>query len=178
MDEELIEYALVNERGKIHEALLRTTARPFDLQIALLLLRYEPYKEGLFTGFDRESNGLPAKRFEPEACPINSRLNITVKWKDGENDKEAPLESWILDLNSGKAVKPTFWLFNGFPDPKTMKYWKAEHESNTIGIFLDDFSPINFPHEGSWNDENWRPHKEALPDVETPIEIIIRPVEK
>mgnify|MGYP003550004817 CR=1 FL=1 len=36
-----IEYVLVSEVGKTHEAILTTKARPMDLQIALKLLKYK-----------------------------------------------------------------------------------------------------------------------------------------
>src|SRR5437773_2194818 len=43
MNEGVIEYALVTETGKTHESLLKTKAKPFDLNVALLLCHYEPH---------------------------------------------------------------------------------------------------------------------------------------
>jgi|GEM_PF-485922 len=178
LKDELLEYAVVGDKGKTHEALLRVPARPFDLQVALLLLRYQPYRGTLFDGFDREATS-PA---EGEASvdsniPEASRLSITIGLnpKDGEAQKEIPLEDWLLDIRTGKAVKRDFWLFTGFPDPTAMKYWKAEAESNTVGIFLDPFSPINYPHDGNRSDEVWKPNAPVMPDLDTEVEIIIRP---
>lgn len=43
----LIEYALVTEQGKVHEALLSTTAKPLHVQIAALLLGISPQPDEL-----------------------------------------------------------------------------------------------------------------------------------
>ena len=48
MTEGQIEYAVVNEKGKIHEALLCTKASPTDVNVACKLLRYVTLFSGLF----------------------------------------------------------------------------------------------------------------------------------
>jgi hypothetical protein len=174
LDDELLEYALVNERGAIHEALIRTTARPFDLQVVLLLLRYQPFKEGLFEGFDRAAESAePGETGAAEEVPQMARLSVTVRWHQDGEKRTSPLSDWILDTSSGQPMRRGFWQFSGLPDPGSSRHWKIEHESNFIGIYLDAFSPINFPYEGNRSDEVWLPNRKRLPPIETPVEIVL-----
>ena len=45
LDDGLLEFAIVNEKGKIHESLLITQASPINLNIVLKLLRYQTSPE-------------------------------------------------------------------------------------------------------------------------------------
>jgi len=181
LDDELLEYAIVNEKGAIHEALIRTTARPFDLQIVLLLLRYQPFKGGLFEGFDRDAENAPVQSEGGSGeveVPVSARLEIVLRWQEDGEEREATLTSWIMDKVSGKVPEHGSWQFNGFPAPESVKYWKAEHESNMLGIYLNPYSPINWNHARNRSDDVWVPNREVMPPVETPVQIIFRPFQK
>jgi len=178
LHEELLEYAIVHDMGATHEALLRTKVRPFDLQVVLHLLRYAPFKEGLFDGFDRDAASQEAPTISPDDVPQNARAEILLRWTVDGEEKEARLESWIKDIKTGTPMRNGFWQFNGLPDPATMKHWKPEAESNLVGIYLSEFAPINYPYEGNRTDEAWVPNASKMPPLDSKVDVILRPLTK
>jgi len=94
MTEGLLEFVLVRMEGKVHESLLVTEASGTDINLALKLLHYKASEE-LFPLFEEDgslSNKLPKI---PEDIRKAARTRISVKWKDGQKLKSAPLDKWI-----------------------------------------------------------------------------------
>jgi len=184
LEEGLLEYAIVHENGKIHESLLRTTVRPFDLQIALLLLKYKAYHGDLFANFQREGNEAdesptPESKDTAEPPPEADQyqLQILVEWKDEEGAEHfAPLADWLYDEDRRKTMDPlSIWQFVGLVSIPGNPY-KPEHETGIAAVYLDGYSPFNYAGEESRDDETWIPRPKLLPPLGTPVTIVFRPL--
>jgi hypothetical protein len=162
----LLEYAVVGEKGKLHEALLSTRARAFDLNVVLLLLNYQP---------DTAWFVPPAKPKPLEATKPAARLDILVRWKDpgGGGEKTARLDEWITDLVSKKPAPATPWVFSG-SQIYGERQFAAEVDGSLVALYLDTRALINSPREGADNDEQWVPSP-AVPPKGTAVTVIIRP---
>lgn len=163
----LLEYALVGEKGKLHESLLSTKARAFDFNIVLLLLNYKPDDQW----FVPPAKPKPLADAQPAA-----RLDIFVQWTDGGAEKTARLDEWITDLATKKPAAPTPWIYTGsyFNDEKR---FAAEVDGSLVALYHDTRALINSPREGADNDEQWVPAKE-VPPKGTPVTVIVRPTGK
>ena len=80
MKEGALEYAIVHQNGKIHEAILITKARPFHVNIALKILGYQESKE-LFPILGEDFR--PTGKFPevPEKIKNSARVEIQLQWK-------------------------------------------------------------------------------------------------
>jgi hypothetical protein len=165
----LLEYALVGEKGKLHEALLRTKARAFDLNIVLLLLDLKPDTEWF----------VPPEPPRPlDAAAQTARLDFFVRWKDqdGGVEKTSRLDAWITDLTTKKPAAPAPWIFTG-SHLNEEKRFAAEVDGSLVALYHDARALINSPREGADNDEQWVPAEE-VPPKGTPVTVVIRPAAK
>lgn len=162
----LLEYALVGEKGKLHEALLSTKARAFDLNVVLLLLSYQP-DEAWFVP--------PAKPRPLDAARSEARVEFLVRWKDagGGPEKSARLDEWITDLSTRKPAAPAPWIYTGSHLNEENRF-AAEVDGSIVALYLDARALINSPREGADNDEQWVP-AEGIPPRGTPVTVVIRP---
>ena len=54
-NEVVLEFAICDEfRGKLHESLLSTKITPFEIQIAMKLLRWQPSRRGIYRKFNEQ----------------------------------------------------------------------------------------------------------------------------
>ena len=109
----LIEYLLVNEKGKVHESLFATKLAPHDIHAAMLLI-------GLTE--DATAN---AKEVVPPSAIDSAYLHssaeaegmagvtISAAWTHDGKREEVPAEKWILNLQTNRAMTPGPWIYNG-----------------------------------------------------------------
>ena len=92
-----LEVLISTPSGRLHEALLRTTAKPLHLQTMLYLL-------GMRNG--RRLGGPDGRQ--------GDIVDIDIEWKreTGEVVRE-PVEAWILDQRTGKKAERYGWVFVG-----------------------------------------------------------------
>lgn len=174
MREGAIEYAVVHDTGKTHEALLKSSASPLDLQVAMLLTNYQPGHTGLFPG---EKDEAIRKRMESTApkTPGANNVKLHVEWKEGEETKKLPLTDWMLEAPQKKP--PTdfkHWVFNG--SMIQASGFSAELYGSFIGIYYDVTAVINCPSKLNGADDVWSPNTKLMPKEETPVTVIISPV--
>ena len=83
MTEGMVEYALVTEKGKVHESVFSTKVKPSEIQVAMLLLNTEPEDRVGFS-FEWQDKGL-------------KKLNLSEVIAQGEGS-EVPLaaDQWIF----------------------------------------------------------------------------------
>lgn len=174
MREGALEYALVHETGKTHEALLKTTASAIDAQVALLLCNYQPGHTGLF---DYEKDEAVRKKREataPKTAGANF-VQVEVEWKDGAGTKRVPLTECLLEA-PGKKPPTDFnhWVFNG--SMIQASGFSAQLYGSFIGIYYDVTAIINCPSKLNDVDDVWSPNTAILPKEETPVSVIIKPL--
>lgn len=170
-----IEYMLVHETGKTHESVLRTAVSPSDLQVALLLLNYEPGTAGLaHPDAPKDLKPLPPL---PLKTPGANRLRITVEWKEGGEVKRAPLSDWMLDVTTRKPPPDlAAWVFSGSYVGK--EGFAAQVDGSFISCYLDRNAMINSPAKGNWDDVNWISNPATIPEEGTEVTLIIAPAEE
>ena len=168
-----IEYMLTTDTGKTHETVLTTSVSPIAIQMAMLLVNYEPATEGLLAKVPEVERSEMWKDQPPKTQGAN-RVNITVEWKVGTETKSGPLSQWAQKTDTRKA--PTdldTWIFNGsYIDERG---FIAQQEGSVIGIWLNRGAIFNSPAEGNWRDDLWISLPENIPDETTPVTLIITP---
>jgi hypothetical protein len=173
MNEGLIEYLIVNETGKTHEALIKGTASPLDVQVALLLTHYEPGHNGLF---DHVKDTEIKKRRESTKTtkPGANKVKIEFEWKDGETTKRVLATDWLLKEPEKKPVQdiPHF-IFNG--SMIQASGFSAELYGCYVGLYYDVTAIMNCPTSAMDMDDVWSPHTKVMPKPETPITVIFSP---
>ncbi len=96
-----LEYMLTTETGKTHETVLTTAVTPTAIQVAMLLVNYQPATEGLLTKVPAEERPKIWKEEPPKNKGAN-RVKITVEWKAGTETKTSPLSQWVQNADVRK----------------------------------------------------------------------------
>ncbi len=176
MTEGTIEYALVSETGKTHESLLKTKVKPFDLQVALLLCHYEPHAgEIIKTLFDPPPD-LKAMAAIPMAKAGANRLKLKLEWKDKDGKAlAAALGDWIHDDATNKPLDTPHWIFNGADIGDGI--FSAELDGSFISVHFDLGGIIGCAANLIGNDKNWELDTEHIPPFDSPVTLVITPVD-
>lgn len=162
MDKGLLEYLLVSSGGKTHESLLRTRVKPYDLQIAFLLLGFEG------------TNKPVAYQGSPEV-PSGEPLLMTVQYNDaGGRNFEITPEKWIVRIidDKKKQINGIDWIYTGSMIVEGQ--FLAQADGSIAAIFHDPVSMIDNASEGGENDEIWYVKEGVVPPVGTPVTISIK----
>lgn len=170
-----LEYLLVHETGKTHETVLTTGINPMAVQVALLLANYQPATEGMLAKVPEKERPTTWKE-EPPKTPGGNRLKIDVEWKEGEQTKKAPLVDFVQFGDTGKPPQDlNYWIFNGsFMDERG---FVGELEGSIIALWLDRAALINSPAEGAWRDDLWISLPKNIPEIGTPVTLVISPIQ-
>jgi hypothetical protein len=170
-----IEYVVVTNMGKIHEALFVTTARPIHLNIAFKLLGYKENKS-LF----REFNGnFPTEKYQTtsEEDKARSYFTTTVSWTDPETKKSHSHN--LNDLLITEETKKTFaedkvkWSYGGSFIHQGK--FAAELNNDLIAILTDRAAVANYVGKNGEQGMIWLPVSEKLPIQGTKVKLTITP---
>lgn len=171
-----IEYMLTTDTGKAHETVLTTAVSPTAIQVAMLLVNYEPATEGLLTKVPEDERPKVWKELPPKTKGAN-RVTMSVEWKVGTEIKRGALSQWVQNSDTHKA--PTdleTWIFNGsYIDERG---FIAQQEGSIIGVWLDRGAIFNSPADGNWRDDLWISLPDTIPDEMTPVTLIITPAKQ
>lgn len=169
--ETILEFAVVNSQiGKLHESLLATDVRPFELQIVMKLLKYVPSARSVWPEYDKDGMPLPMKTDKLGG------VTISVAWRDAKGAaKSGPIEDWILNAEEKKAMAKDAWIYTG--SEVVDGNYLPELEGSIMAVYRSGGAMFNAFLKGSDNDEVWFPRKEHLPPLGTPVEVAIRPRE-
>jgi hypothetical protein len=173
MKEGPLEYALVHENGKIHEAILITKARPFDVNIALKVLGFKESKE-LFPILDEDYR--PTKQFPkvPKTTRNAARAEILLEWKDPEGKvQKAALNDWIIYTITGKSLPPLPWVYGG--SYVHNKSFQAEASGDIVSLFTNNAALFNWGGKDGNLDDVWAPNTKRIPDVGTSVKVTFKP---
>jgi len=166
----LIEYLLVNDKGKVHESLLATKVKPHDIHLAMLLIGLaEDSKPNL-------NEPLPPSAIDSaylhQAPKIRGTpVRITLAWTQDGKRREAPADNWIFNLHTNQLMSPGSWTYNGslVEDGQFL----ADQELSIIAVITDPTALANNPREGYDDDQIWQIQEKAVPPINTPVEISI-----
>ena len=151
-----VEYAVVQQRGKTHESIFRTEARPHDIQVALLLLGAQPAMTNSFGASGKE-------------VPIGERLTIEVAWTNDGRAVHCAMEDLVTNKETGQTMTRGEWIFNGSNFSEGV--FNAERDGSIVSIHIDPGALINNPRPGRENDDLHVPNPAKLPPAGHPVEV-------
>lgn len=159
-----IEYLLCADGGKLHESVLYTDASPTHIQTGLLLL-------GLTCKNNLSCQG-------DIRVPKGDRVDIYVEWTEKDKKIRKRAEELINSLveEKFKPMEMTSWAFSG--SKMVEKKFAAEITKSIIATYRDPYAIINNVLEGGCIHSFYFVNKDAVPALETPVEIIIQAVPK
>ncbi len=165
----ILEFAIVNSKnGKLHESLLATPASPFNLQIALKLLKHVPSKRQIWPEYTEEGEPILPMKVDDKGG-----VKITVTWKDKGKKKTVPIGDWIINAEAEKPMGSDVWIYTG---SKVVRGdFLAELEGAIAAVYRASDTLINAFAEGTDSDEVWFPRKGHVPEIGTPVEVTITP---
>jgi hypothetical protein len=154
-----IEYLVVTAAGKTHESLLRTTAEPYHLQVALLLLG----AKGAGT------NALP----EDPAKPLpGDKVEIDLSWSADGRTNSFRAEEFVHDRKAKGPARRGDWIYIG--SRLRDDGFAAQLDGSIISLITDADALINSPRPGREDDDNWLVRTDNLPPLHAPVEVRIR----
>lgn len=173
MDRDLIEYVLVTPQGATHESLLSSEVQPSDLHFAMLLLGAKG--AGLLTP---QPGDAPPGQIDADYLRQAPRLkgdNITfaVKWKDKDGvEKTARVEDWLMHPETKKAAPPGPWIYSGSMFGAEGGFL-AQQSGTFASVVTNPAALINNPRPGNNDDKVWAVNDQAVPPVDTSVEIVL-----
>ncbi len=175
MAEGLIEYVVILQKGKAHEALLMTSIVPTDLNVAFVLLRYAPSPE-LFSQIDE--TGHPTGIYPEVSAPVKASARITMEaeWSDNGTTRRVPINEWLRDTAKDAALAPGPWLYTG--SSLAEGKFIPDLSGDIAAIMLDSNAMINYPGTDNEQGGNWFAFPKRVPPVGTNITVIITPYVK
>ena len=174
MTDGLIEYALVTEKGKTHESLLKTKVKPFDVQVAMLLCHYEPHAGELVKILSHPQPPEQSLADKPMEKPGANFVKLSVEWKDKDGKvQKAPIDAWIHDHRANRTLDIPHWVFNGADVGDGV--FSAEMEGSFISVHFDLASILGNPAKWTGTDDNWEIETKVVPPVDTPVTLVITP---
>ena len=167
----IIEYLLVNEHGKIHEALLITQVRPSHLNIAMKLLGYKESKE-LFKVLD--SQRIPTQQYHQESKAVKkaARFDVLIQWQDDGKQHSHHINELIYNNVTKKHALIQPYIYNG--SYLTRGNFEADMTGDIIAILTNRAAMANFSNKGREDDTIWQPNPKYIPKPETPLTIIFK----
>lgn len=165
----LVEYLLVNEKGKVHESLLATKVLPHDLHLALLLI-------GLKDPTANSKAPVPPTAIDSAYLQSAPKLKgpdvrLSVKWTDDGKEKEVPVEDWVFNLDTKQAMSAGPWTYNGSLVENGV--FLADQEDSIVAVITDPTALVNNPRKGYDNEDIWQIKEASVPPINTPVEISI-----
>jgi len=170
LTEGLLEFIIVNQKGKIHESLFISDISPLNLNIALKLLGIKESPE-LFEIVDEDYR--PTGQY-PEVAPKTkaaARMDIFVEW--GKEKKRVTLNELISNNVTEKTMDPGPWLNTGSYIHEGK--FKAEVTGDLIAVFTSQPAMINYPGRDREHDDIWITNTKRAPKEGTIVKIIIKP---
>jgi hypothetical protein len=168
--EGLIEYLLVNEKGKVHESLFATKLMPRDIHIALLLI-------GLTDpGAANAKESVPPSAIDSSYLQAAPKLQgpsvlLSVTWTQDGKPRQIPAENWVFNLQTHHLMTTGPWTYNGSMIQNGV--FLADQELSIVAVITDPTALVNNPRPGYDNDEIWQLQEDAIPPLDTPVELTI-----
>jgi len=166
MREGVIEYLLVNARGKayhIHLAMLLIGAKGAPQTPALLSAPSEPF----------HINRPPAaSNAPPPLAIVGDSVMIELAWQTPTGRKRLPAEDCIMNLATKTNASRGPWTYNG--SRVVNGIFVAQREGSIVALIEDVDALVNNPRPGSDNDQIWQINSDILPPTNTVVEVTFK----
>ena len=161
-----LEFFCVLSGTNEHESVLRTSAKPSNIHLALLMLGLEPGEPVKFSE--------AAKKWMP---PHGPPLSITVEFKKDGKLIRMPATRLMRSIKTKDAMPQHAFIFAGSqlgPDGA----YAADITGYVVSIVNFDLSLIDVPQLASNANETleWQVNKDVGPDAGAPVTMIIEPM--
>ena len=172
MVEGLLEYLIVHENGKTHEALLTTKISPTNLNLAFSLLSYPPSRE-LYHVPTYAGEEPVIEPEVPAEVKSAARVSIDVEWTEDGKVRRIPVNEWIQHGVTATSMSAGPWVYgaSNFEDGK----YTPEVTGDIAAIFLSNAAILNYPGDDNRNDDVWTPFLKRVPAEGTNVTVIIAP---
>ena len=172
MNEGLIEYLVVLQQGKVHEALLISSITPTHLNVAMVLLRYAPSCE-LFSLINE--TGHPTGIYQEVPAPVRAaaRIAIDVEWDDNGTTRRLPVNEWVRNNSKDTGMEAGPWLYTG--SSISDKKFIPDLSGDITSIMNDSNAMINYPGTDNQDNASWFAFAKRVPPVGTQVTVIISP---
>lgn len=154
-----IEYLLVTDTGKTHEGVLKTTAQPMHIHLAMLLLGIQAPQTNRFP----EDLSLP---------PPGEPVRLEVRWKEQEREKRLPGEDLVVNKQTHRSLGRGDWYYNGSNIAEGG--FVAQRDGSIVSTCIDPDALINNPRPGRENQDLFAVNTPKLPPREAALEVIIQ----
>lgn len=165
MAEGILEYALVNDQGKLHEALLSSPVQPYYLHIAMLLMGV---REVINAPAEPPPGQITAEYLANAPKLEGDPIQITVSWVQPDGTPvEKQLEDLILEME--KPMPKTVWFYNG-----SMVFrgkFLAQEDRSIVALLSDPSALINNRSADRDKDGAWAVNAKTVPAANTPVQI-------
>jgi hypothetical protein len=169
-DKGFMEYFLVTTYGKTHESILKTTAEPYHIHLAMLLLGANGPGNPEFPG--SPTNGVPGPVINPSKDIIpGNKVTISVRWTTREGAVEHSAEELIYKRDAQSVMQRGSWVYNG--SLMVNNKFLAQIDGSIISLVTDPVALINNTGPGHDNDMIWEPNSTNLPPSDLPVEVTI-----
>jgi hypothetical protein len=177
MKDGVIEYLLVNARGKSYESLLRTDTEPYDIHLAMLLIGAKGASQ---TAALLNAPSVPfhvnrpasATNSPPALAIQGDSVTIELAWQMADGRKQLPAEDCIMNLATKTNASRGPWTYNG--SRVVNGVFLAQREASIVAMIDDIDAMVNNPRPGSDNDQIWQINSNALPPLNTPVEVTFK----
>lgn len=167
-----IEYILVNQEGKSHEAVFLTAARPLNVNIAFKLTKYLESKE-LFRKLDKDYNLMPGYEDATPEQRLKSKFTATVKWTVKGEKKSMPLYKTIINAETKKHLENIPWVYGGSYILRGK--FKADLNKDLIALLTDRAAIANYAGKGREDGLPWLVNKAELPAEGLKVNLVLTP---
>jgi hypothetical protein len=160
----LLEYFLVNRKGKTHESLLSTAIEPYDLQVAMLLLGIKPAAAS-----NSQPPGQITREYLSTAPQLTGgKVSITISWPG----HRIAAENLIWNLEKNAVMTPGPWTYNGSEmyDGKFL----AQIDGSITALVRDSAALMNNPRPGNDDDQIWEPYTKDVPPKGTAVDVTVK----
>ncbi|HZK81338.1 MAG TPA: YdjY domain-containing protein [Humisphaera sp.] len=149
-----------------HESVLRTAARPSDINIGLLAIGLKPGKP---ISYSESTN----KWSPPQGPP----LHLSIEYEKNGKTVSYPANRWLLNVKTHKSPPAFTWVYTGsrtMPDGK----FAADVTGYVVSICNFDLTLIDVPELVSSANETleWQRNADIMPKTGTKVWMVIEPV--
>jgi hypothetical protein len=165
-----LEQFLTRKGTKEHEAVVAADVDARDIHLALTLAGAEP--------------GSPVK-FRPEYQPATGPvINVFVEYEDKGKKIRRPAQEWVRGIKTKKDLGIS-WVFAGSiliqdpADPKRKPFYAA-NDGDVICLSNFETALLDLPIMSTTENADlfFEAHTERIPQVETPVTVILEPAAK
>lgn len=162
-----MEYLLVHERGKVHESILKTSAEPFHIHTAMLLLGVAPSTNSAAG----EAPSGPIE--EPASTKLpGPPLSVTVSWSDEGRAHSLSAGELVFNTQAKAPLTNAAWVYNG--SRMISGRYIAQIEGSIISLITDAGAQVNHVGPGHDNDQIWTANTNRLPKAGLPVRVTFK----